>query len=68
MGKMAVRGILRDIDGLRDEDRIALDRELARRLAGEWKLEAAQARKSARVRKISQEVIDCAIERRRYGA
>ena len=68
MNKTAILGILREIDSLVDEDRISLDRELSRRFAGEWKLEAAKARKTAKVRKIDQKAIDQAIERRRYGA
>ncbi len=65
MPRTAVQEILREIDGLVPEDRLALDRELARRLDGKWKLEAAKARKKARARKIDQETIDRVIERRR---
>ncbi|MEI8194877.1 MAG: hypothetical protein WCI73_03095 [Phycisphaerae bacterium] len=68
MSKTAVREILREIEGLVDEDRMTLERELSRRLNGQWKLEAGKARKAARGRKITQKVIDRTIEQRRYGA
>ena len=67
MIKAAVREILREIDGLVTADRMSLERELSRRLAGEWKLEAQKARQAAKRRKVDQQVIDRAIERRRYG-
>jgi len=68
MYKTAVRSILRDIDSLVDEDRLSLERELARRLEGEWRTATQKARIIAKGRKIDQKTIDRAIERRRYGA
>jgi hypothetical protein len=64
---MSVKEILREIDSLDDDDRLKLQRELARRLERQYADEAAKARKTARRRRISQSTIDRAIERRRYG-
>lgn len=67
MSRAAVREILREIESLGNKDRLELDRELTRRLESEWKEQAAEARKTARRRKINQAAIDRTIERRRYG-
>ena len=64
---MSVEEILSEIEALGEEDRLKLERELARRLDDEWQREAAQARVIARSRGIDQAAIDQAIERRRYG-
>jgi hypothetical protein len=67
MSRAAVRDILNKIDALDDEDRLKLERELARRLEKEWGKEVGKARKIARRRGINQATIDRVIERRRYG-
>ena len=65
--KTAVKAIIQKIDALEDQDRLALEQELARRLEREWTKEATQARKEARRKGIDQAAIDRAIELRRYG-
>ncbi|HEV8292136.1 MAG TPA: hypothetical protein VGP94_09435 [Tepidisphaeraceae bacterium] len=67
MPRAAINDILRRIDALSDEDRIQLDLELAKRLEREWEKESKKARKIARAKGITQEVIDKIIHRRRYG-
>jgi len=64
---MSVEEILLEIEALGEEDRLKLERELARRLEDEWKREASAARATAQSRGIDQAAIDQAIERRRYG-
>ena len=62
----ALKEILQDIEALGDEDRLKLEKALARRLEKQWTSETLKARKTARRRKIDQAAIDRAIERRRY--
>jgi hypothetical protein len=64
---MSVKEILKEIDSLDDEERLKLQRALARRLDREYSIEAAKSRAVARRRGITQATIDRAIERRRYG-
>jgi hypothetical protein len=64
---MSVKEILREIACLDDEERLELQRALARRLEREFADEAAKARKIAHRRGITQATIDRALERRRYG-
>jgi hypothetical protein len=66
MPKALVQELLHEIDNLIPADRLTLERELARRLEAEWKIESAKARKTARAQKIDQKRIDHVIERRRY--
>ena len=67
MSKEAVREILRQIEALDDKDILRLELELAKLQQREWEKETAKARKIARSRGITQDVIDRIIERRRYG-
>ncbi|HVS73548.1 MAG TPA: hypothetical protein VG733_01875 [Chthoniobacteraceae bacterium] len=66
MPTAAIKEILKEIDALDDADLRTLDRELARRLEKQWSAESTKARRIARKRKIDQQAIDAAIERRRY--
>ncbi len=67
MPKASVQEILREIEALPEDDRLALEQELTRRLDDEWGEEAGQARQEARRRGVDQAAIDRAIDRRRYG-
>ncbi len=66
MPKGTVQDILREIEALSEDDRLALEQELSRRLDAQWEREAEQAREQARQRGIDQAAIDRAIEQRRY--
>jgi hypothetical protein len=67
MPRASLDDILREIEALSDEERLALDRQLANRLEQQWQRESALAREEARRRGIDQAAIDLAVERRRYG-
>lgn len=66
MSKVSVEDILREIEALSDEERLALDEQLAGRLQEQWEHEADAARDEARRRGIDQVAIDQAIEHRRH--
>ena len=63
----AVQDILERIEHLSDEDRLQLERQLARQAEAEWKSEMQEARRIASLRGIDQAEIDRAVERVRYG-
>ncbi len=63
----SVQDILRRIEALSDDDRAELHQLIAARLEAEWKREAAVARRVAEEKNITQEVIDRAVEKTRYG-
>ena len=67
MSRASIQDILREIEALNEEDRLALDEQLGGRLREEWEREAGVARDEAQRRGIDQTTIDRAIERRRYG-
>lgn len=67
MSRSTVESILHDIEALNEEDRLHLERELARRFEAQWTDEAAKARGEAARRGIDQAAIDAAIEQRRYA-
>jgi len=67
MSSSSVHDILREIEALSEEDRLALDEQLGGRLRQEWEREAGAARDEAQRRGVDQTTIDHAIERRRYG-
>ena len=67
MFRSPVQDILREIEALSDEDRLALDQQLAARLQEQWNREAGAARDEARRQGIDQVAIDRAIEHHRYG-
>lgn len=66
MSKASVRTILRDIESLGDEQRLALERRLAARAEADWVRESRRARSRARRKGIDQKAIDQVIERGRY--
>ena len=67
MPRASVEDVLREIESLSEEDRLALDERLAERLREEWERQAQAARDEAQRRGIDQTAIDRTIERRRYG-
>lgn len=66
MSRASVKDILQEIEALSDEDRLALDQQLAARLEADWQREAEAARVEARRRGIDQVAIDRAVERQRH--
>ena len=66
MGK-AVEEILRQIDALSEDERAALDEQLEARLEQRWRAAAAEARRLANQRGLTQNDIDRAVEKARYG-
>ena len=63
----AVKDLFQRIESLNDDDRLALDKLLGRKLEAQWQAEAKNARRMAKKRKVTQAGIDQFIERRRYG-
>jgi hypothetical protein len=55
------------IEQMSGDDRLMLEKRLARRLDAEWDEAVAENRRIARERGITEETIDRAIHRRRYG-
>jgi hypothetical protein len=67
MGKADVDEILRRIDSLPEEDRLALEEQLDLRIEREWLAEMVEARRIAREQGIDQDAIDRAISEIRRG-
>lgn len=63
---LSVDQVLELIEGLPDDDRLALEK-LSQRLEAEWNEAVAENRRLARARGITEETVDQAIHRRRYG-
>jgi hypothetical protein len=59
--------VLELIDQMPEEDRLALEKRLSERLEAAWNAAVAENRRLAHQRGISEETIDRAIHRRRYG-
>ena len=55
------------IERMPDEDRLALEIRLSHRLEAEWNEAVAENRRIAHDRRITDETIERAIHRRRYG-
>ncbi|HUO09424.1 MAG TPA: hypothetical protein VM008_14040 [Phycisphaerae bacterium] len=66
MSTISVKEILKEIEALGDADRLKLEQELSKRFEKQWTAESSKARRVARKRRIDQQAIDLAIERRRY--
>jgi len=64
----SVLEIIEKIKSLPDEERVELDEELARIAEADWKREAEDARRLAKIRGIDQNAIDAAVEKVRYGS
>jgi anti-sigma factor RsiW len=62
-----VQRILKEIDALSDEERAALESQLADRFEAEWWREVEKARQSAEARGIDESAVRRAIEEVRYG-
>jgi hypothetical protein len=67
MSQAAVNHVLELIEQLPHEDRLKLEKLLAKRFEEEWQEALAENRRLAEERGITQETIDRAIHRRRYG-
>ena len=63
----AVQEIVQRIKALSDKDREALDQILAEMVEREWQKEARRARRGAKKMGITQETIDRAVAKVRYG-
>jgi hypothetical protein len=59
--------VLELIDQMPEEDRLALEKRLSERLEAEWDKAVAENRRLAHQRGITEETIDRAAHRRRYG-
>ena len=59
--------VLELIDQMPEEDRLALEKRLSERLEAEWDAAVAENRRLAQERGITEDTIDRAIHRRRYG-
>ncbi|MCP5119263.1 MAG: hypothetical protein GY953_51330 [bacterium] len=68
MSAAAVHQVFDRIKRMSAEDRILLDRLLARLGEEEWRREAESARRMARERGVDQEAIDRAVDRIRYAS
>ena len=68
MSAAAVHQVLDRIKRLSAEDRMLLDKLLAKLEEEEWQREAESARRMARERGVDQEAIDRAVERIRYAS
>ncbi len=60
--------IIQKIKSLPEDERLELDEELARIAEADWKREAEDARRLAKMRGIDQQTIDAAVEKVRYGS
>jgi uncharacterized tellurite resistance protein B-like protein len=60
--------IIQKIKSLPEDERLELDEELARIAEADWKREAEDARRLAKMRGIDQQTIDSAVEKVRYGS
>jgi hypothetical protein len=67
MTETAVYDILNQIKQLPEDDRLLLDDLLARDEEGEWRHEAAEARRKAGEKGIDQATIDRAVHAFRHG-
>ena len=59
--------VLELIEQMPEEDRLALEKRLSERLDAEWDAAVAENRRLAQERGITEDTIDRAIHRRRYG-
>ena len=59
--------VLELIEQMAEEDRLALEKRLSERLDAEWDAAVAENRRLAEERGITEDTIDRAIHRRRYG-
>jgi hypothetical protein len=59
--------VLELIEQMPEEDRLALEKRLSERFEAEWSAAVAENRRLAQERGITDDTIDRAIHRRRYG-
>lgn len=55
------------IERMPEDDRLALEKRLSQRLEAEWREAVAENRRIAQARGITEDTIEQAIQRRRYG-
>jgi len=67
MSHPTVDYVLELIDQMPEEDRLTLEKRLSERLEAEWDEAVAENSRIAQERGITEETIDRAIHRRRYG-
>ena len=67
MSHVTVEQVLDLIEQMAEEDRLALEKRLSERLDAERNEAVAENRRVAQSRGITEETIDRAIHRRRYG-
>ncbi len=67
MNHPTVDYVLELIEQMREEDRLVLEKRLSQRFEREWEEAVAENRRVAQERGITDETIDRAIHRRRYG-
>jgi len=68
MNTATVEEIIELIDQLSDDDRDRLNERLRQRVEDEWQRRAEKIRAEAKAKGITQEVIDEAVMRVRYGS
>ena len=67
MSQAAIHHVMELIEQLPEEDRLELEKLLAQKFDAEWKAALTENRRIAQKRGITEETIDRAIHRRRYG-
>jgi hypothetical protein len=67
MSHPTVDYVLELIEQMPEEDRLLLEKRLSQRLDAEWDKAVAENRRLAQERGITEQTIDRAIHRRRYG-
>jgi hypothetical protein len=67
MSPASVERVLELIDRLSDDERLILEKQLSQRLDAQWDEAVAENRRVAQERGITEEMVDRAIHRRRYG-
>ena len=67
MSQAAIHHVMELIEQLPEEDRLELEKLLAQKFDTEWKAALTENRRISQQRGITEETIDRAIHRRRYG-
>lgn len=67
MSHATVDHVLELIEQLPEEDRLTLEKRLSQRLEAQWEEAVSENRRIAQARGMTEETIDRAIHRRRYG-
>ncbi|MCC6358864.1 MAG: hypothetical protein IT450_08980 [Phycisphaerales bacterium] len=67
MSAAQIQQLLDLIDRLPDDDRVLFEKRLSERIEAEWSAAVSGNKRLAEERGITEETIDSAIHRRRYG-